>query len=84
MNINKLSIDELYELNRKVVQRIKVLNSRKQEDAASQFGLKDRVFFVRKNGERIEGEIVKINRKTVKVQTNFGLWSVSPTLLQRS
>ena len=42
----------------------------------------DRVFFEHK-GQRIEGIVLRINRRTISVQTGLQLWRVSPQLLTK-
>ena len=81
--INKLSLEELVELNKKIVKRINLVHTRVQEDAATDFSVGDEVFFITKAGSRVEGNVVKVNRKTVKVSTNLGMYKVSPTLLKK-
>ena len=49
---------------------------------ASAFQVGDSVYFNDKRGTRVTGTITKINRKTIKVDTNGYLWSVSPSLLK--
>ena len=49
---------------------------------AAAFRVGDAVYFDSKRGMRVTGTIEKINRKTIKVATPTGLWSVSPSLLK--
>ena len=49
-------------------------------DEATQFRIGMKVSFTH-GKEEIEGEVVKINRKSIGVETHIGQWRVSPSLL---
>jgi len=54
-----------------------------QARIASNFSIGDKVEFNRsKGGQIITGIVTKVNVKTIKVKTEGGGWSVSPTLLR--
>jgi len=53
-----------------------------QTEIGSSFQVGDSVYFNDKRGARVTGTITKINRKTIKVDTNGYMWSVSPSLLK--
>tara|TARA_R110000824_G_scaffold44926_7_gene130354 strand:+ start:666 stop:944 length:279 start_codon:yes stop_codon:yes gene_type:complete len=53
------------------------------KEEASAFTVGQRVFFVSKRGERVEGTIEKINRKTIGVKVNdWTSYRVSPSFLE--
>ncbi len=81
--LNKMTLEELTLLNRKVVEQIKFLQTQKQAIAATAFRIGDKAFFVSKFGEKVEGEILKVNIKSIKVKTEKGMWNVSPSLLTK-
>ncbi len=81
IDIDGLSFEELLELNRRVVARLKMLESMQAHVEMMQFNLGQRVSFAHRGG-RILGRLVKYNRKTVTVVTDNGQrWNISPHLL---
>jgi uncharacterized protein YxjI len=52
-----------------------------QVEIGSSFRVGDSVYFNDKRGAKVTGIISKVNRKTIKVTTPNGQWSVSPSLL---
>ncbi|RII74872.1 hypothetical protein [Pseudomonas monteilii] len=82
IDINHLTADELVDLNHRIIERLKILEA--LETHKSMMGLHSgaRVSFTSPGGERIEGTVMKLNRKTVTVVTDVGRrWNVSPHLL---
>ena len=78
MDIEKLSLDELHDLNRRVVRRIRYLNSLKTGRELEKFEIGDRVCF-HPDGKHMEGVVVRVNRKTLGVRTDSGHeWRVHP------
>lgn len=51
---------------------------------ASTFRVGQSVWFMSKKagGQRIEGTVIRINRKSISVSTPMGKWNVAPSLLQ--
>jgi len=79
--IDTLSLDELIELNDRIVERIKQLEDRQVLHDMMAFNLGETVSFDSKYGRQV-GTIVKFNRKTVVVITDEGRkWKVSPHFL---
>ena len=82
IDIDKLSEDELIELNHKIVQRLKFLESMHAHRDMMQFAIGQKVSFQPSGRERKIGTLVKYNKKTVTVVTESGQkWNVSPHLL---
>ena len=52
-----------------------------QLEVGRNFNVGDLVSFNDKRGARITGNITKINRKSIKVDTGGYIWNVSPSLL---
>lgn len=81
IDINKLSEDELVDLNNRIVERLRFLSTARAHVKMMEFKIGDEVFFQSDHG-RTEGVIVRYNKKTVSVVTGNGQkWTVSPGLL---
>ena len=65
-----------------IIAEVKLRQRTLQAEIGSTFRVGDSVYFDSKRGMRVTGTIEKINRKTIKVATPTGLWSVSPSLLK--
>jgi len=77
----KLNESQLRLLNRVVVERLKLLSKAKQLKAMANFTLGDKVSFF-SDGEKIYGQIIRLNQKTVSVITDDNCkWNVAPSLL---
>ncbi len=84
INIDNLSEDELVELNHKIVERLKFLESFHAHNDMMQFKLGEQVSFEPSGRGRQVGTLVKFNKKTVTVMTESGQkWNVSPHLLSK-
>jgi len=78
IEIDHLNLEELYELNERVVDRIKRLEDIKAHLDMMAFNLGAKVSFDSKYGRQV-GTLVKFNRKTVVVLTDDGRqWKISP------
>ena len=83
LDLTKLSEDELRDLNRRIVERLRLMRSARQLVELAQFTVGMRVAFTTDDGRTLEGEITRLNRKTATVCcTPSGHWRVSPTLLR--
>lgn len=81
VDIDGLSLDELMQLNHRVVERIKMLQAMQAHVDMMAFDLGAKVSFDTDEG-RILGTLVKYNRKTVNVLTDDGRhYRVTPRLL---
>lgn len=81
--LDKLSEEQLISLNKKVVERIRILHKAKQLYSMSRFSAGERVYFTH-NGERIRGTIIRLNQRTVTVIIDGrGQWNISPSLLMK-
>lgn len=82
IDIDGLSFDELRELNRRVVERLKMLRDMQAHVDMMRFNLGAQVSFEGHYGEREIGTLAKFNRKTVTVITESGRrWNVPPQYL---
>ncbi|WP_416138927.1 transposase [Halomonas sp. HK25] len=82
MRIDDLSLDQLLELNQPICRRIEELQARQEMDVLSRLTLGQAVSFATREGQ-IFGRVIKINRKTVIVQSEDNRqWKVSAGLIQ--
>lgn len=82
MDIEKLSLEQLIELNRRIVRRIRYLSEIKTGDALRKFEIGDRVSF-QNEGRTVEGMVVRVNQKTATIQTKEGSWRIPPRFLTK-
>ena len=84
IDIDKLTEDELIELNHRVVERLKFLESFHAHNEMMQFTPGEQVSFKPSGKERLIGTLVKFNKKTVTVISESGQkWNISPHLLSK-
>jgi hypothetical protein len=83
MDLTRLSEEELLDLNRRIVERLRLIRSARQLVDLARFSVGMRVEFTTDDGRTVQGEITRLNRKTVTVCCNSsGHWRVSPGLLR--
>lgn len=84
INIDNLSEEELIELNHKIVERLKFLETMHTHHEMMQFISGEQVTFDPPGRERKIGTLVKFNKKTVTIITESGQkWNVSPHLISK-
>lgn len=84
INIDKLTEVELVDLNRKIVERLRMIRQLKAHTHMMNFSIGERVGFYNKDNEVIVGVLTKYNKKTVGIITDDGIqWNVSPSLLKK-
>ena len=84
IDIDSLSLDELIQLNHRVVERIKFMETMITHSEMMQFSPGDKVSFEPPGRGRQIGTLVKYNKKTVTVITDAGQkWTVSPHLISK-
>lgn len=82
IDIDSLSMAELEELNDRVVERLKYLDTVKAQQAMMEFKLGTQVSFDSPKHGRVFGTIIKFNRKTVAVLSeDRRQWRVPPHIL---
>jgi hypothetical protein len=80
--IKRLGEDDLRFLNRLIVERIKLISQARSTSLMASFAAGDRVSFNHSDGRYIEGVVVRLHKKTIRVETDDGhQWNVSPGLL---
>ncbi len=82
--IKTLDETNLVYFNRLIVARLNLMHQAKSTCQMSHFNVGDEVYFINCYGNRIEGKIFKLNKKTVSILTkDMAQWNVSPSLLKR-
>jgi len=84
IDIDDLTYEQLINLNHKIVERLKFMDSMHAHNEMMQFSPGDKVSFEPNNREKQTGTLVKFNKKTVTVLTEDGQsWNVAPHLLSK-
>lgn len=84
IDLDALTEEELIALNREVVERIRMIRQFRTQMAMVQFRLGERVYFDTDDGRRIEGTVVRWNKKSVSIDADCGhRWRVAPSFLRR-
>jgi len=84
IDIDKLTEKKLIDLNHRIVERLKFIESMKAHADMLEFSVGEKVCFYPPGGSEVVGALVKYNKKTVTVLTEDGQkWNVSPHLLQK-
>ncbi len=85
VDIDKLSEEELVDLNNRIVERLKFLEHARAHTTMLEFRIGDRVTFTAAGRPQVVGVLTKYNRKTVTVISDDGRrWNVSPSFLERT
>ena len=85
IDIDHLSEPELVDLNRRIVERLRMLQAMHAHNAMMKFSVGQRVRFEPPGRGVVEGMVTRYNRKTVTVVTDLGeQWNVSPGALRAS
>jgi len=84
IDIDELTENELIDLNHRIVERLKFLESMRAHAEMLEFSIGEKVCFRSNSRETVIGILTKYNRKTVTVLTDDGRkWNVSPHLLEK-
>lgn len=85
IDIESLSYEELHNLNKRIVERLKYMNQVRRLMQMMEYQVGDEVTFYESNGNQISGIVSKLNKKTISVITKTGgQWNVSPQLLSKA
>ena len=83
IDIDRLSEPELIDLNRRIVERLRMLQTLRSHQQMMKFSVGQRVRFEPPGHGVLEGMITRYNRKTVTIITSDGgQWNVAPALLR--
>ena len=84
IDIDKLTEEELTDLNNRIVARLRFLNQMRAHSQMLDFRIGDRVTFQPEGRPALFGIITRYNKKTVTVITDRGQhWNVAPGLLRK-
>lgn len=79
--ILKLNEEQLRLINRKIIERLKLIHRAKSSVSLARFNLGDRVYFTYE-GRKIIGTITRLNQKSASIKLDDGRqWLVAPGLL---
>ena len=76
--------EDLIELNRRIVERLQILRSKKSLAQLARFSIGMLVEFNADDGRTITGMVARLNQRTATVVTASGRWRVSPSLLRKA
>ena len=82
--VDHLKEEQLRDLNRLIVDRLRLLHERRAREAAGAFSIGDAVEFQSDCGHKVTGRVARINRKSITVAGSQGSWRVHPKLLRRA
>lgn len=84
IDLSRLSEAQLIELNHKIVGKLQSIQQARTYHQLAKFGPGERVWFTAQDGRRVEGHVVRVNKKTVSVHSDdHHNWNVSPGLLKK-
>jgi len=84
--LNKLTRDELLQLNKAIVKRIRFMDNLRQMEVHLGFEAGQRVEWSDKRGVRRTGRVLRVNTKTISVEEDGdpeGIWRISTVALKR-
>ena len=81
-DIDKLSKEELLELNQRIVERIRYFSEKEMLELSKKFRVGDVVEF-RNEEAMTRGIVIRINRKTLSIRTKEGRWNIPPQFLRK-
>ena len=85
IDIDKLSEEELIDLNHRIVERLRFLSQMRAHSKMLDFRIGDRVTFQPEGRPAVVGMLTRYNKKTVTVITDSGQhWNVAPGLLRKA
>jgi hypothetical protein len=85
IDIDKLSEEELVDLNHRIVERLRFLNHMRAHSQMLDFKIGDRVTFHPEGRAPVVGMLTRYNKKTVTVITDSGQhWNVAPGFLRKA
>ena len=84
IEIDKLTEEELIDLNHRIVERLRFLSQMRAHLQMLDFKIGDRVTFQPEGRPPVYGMLTRYNKKTVTVITDSGQhWNVAPGLLRK-
>jgi hypothetical protein len=84
IDLSQLTESELIDLNRRIVERLRMIRQVHAHVKMMEFSIGERVWF-QTDLRRVEGVLVRYNKKSVTVVTDDGQrWTVSPGFLEKA
>jgi hypothetical protein len=84
IDIDKLTEEELIDLNHRIVERLRFLSQMRAHSKMLDFKIGDRVTFQPEGRAPVFGMLTRYNKKTVTVITDSGQhWNVAPGFLRK-
>jgi hypothetical protein len=80
IDLTPISEAELIDLHRRIVERLRLIQSARPLTALANFSIGMSVDFATDDGRTIRGSIARLNRRTATIVTATGSWRVSPSL----
>jgi hypothetical protein len=85
IDIDKLTEEELIDLNHRIVERLRFLSQMRTHSKMLDFKIGDRVTFHPEGRPPVVGMLTRYNKKTVTVITDSGQhWNVAPGFLRKA
>jgi hypothetical protein len=84
--LNKLTREELIEVNRAVLRRVKVMDDLERFKANAAFFPGDKVTWHDQEGALRMGRVIRVNSKSISVEEDGdpdGIWRIGATLLKK-
>ncbi len=79
--LNQFNEEQLRELNRRVVERLKFFHKARSLKSLAKFNVGDKIYFIH-DGIRKTGIIIRLNQKSASVHLDDGShWTVEPGFL---
>jgi hypothetical protein len=82
LDLTKLSEDELIDLNRRIVERLRLIRSARHLTQLARFAVGMTVEFDTDDGRTVSGTVARLNQRTATIVGPSGRWRVSPSLLR--
>lgn len=88
IDLNKYTLEELYDLNKKVVAQIRAAQKDDAKEKSLKFKIGQDVWFVDRSGKRVEGVLMRFLPKNLAIRVedpHTGMitnWKVSPHLVK--
>ncbi len=82
--IKNLGEEDLYFLHNLIVERLNLLSQARSTVEMASFTKGDHVVFTTRDGQVINGRVMRLNKKTVSILSDDGhKWNVAPGFLKR-
>lgn len=84
VDLARLSDDDLLRLNRDIIAQLQARSRKAARAELAAFELGDAVAFdAPEGGRRLRGTVVRVNRKSLTIATDGGVWRVAPCFVSK-